>query len=435
MMRRTRWSPTLALLAGSLVAAFGGGAPVTWGADAQTTLRMTWYSDGNEGEVIADLLKRFEESNKDIHVALDQVPFKAINETLPVQLASGQGPDIARVGDMGGLARYMLDLRPYLKDAAYWEANYGPFLQWMRVPGDTTSIPGFMTQLTITGPFVNKTLFEQAGVTMPGAKATWEDWASATKEVAAKVQVPFPIAFDRSGHRFFGLAISQGATVFNPKGEPVVVDDGFRRAAQLIYDWHNGGVMSKELWGVVAGAAYRGANEEFKNAQVVMYESGSWQIGQFDKTIGTDFDWVAVPTPCGPANCSGMPGGAALVGIKSTKHPAEVARVLDYLASEDVVAEFYARSLFVPGHIGLARRGLDYKGASPAAKAALKVFSDSVAQLAPAANQLQGYPASRVIFNAVISRIGQAVSGEIALDEAYKRIASDVAQQIAERGK
>ncbi|MGW1420940.1 ABC transporter substrate-binding protein [Bradyrhizobium manausense] len=404
-------------------------------AAAQTTLRMTWYSDGNEGEVMADLLRRFEDKHPDIHVVLDQVPFKAINENLPVQLASGQGPDIARVADMGGLARYMLDLRPYLKDAAYWEANYGPFLQWMRVPGDTSSIPGFMTQLTVTGPFVNKTLFEQAGVAMPGPRATWEDWAKATKEVAAKVQAPFPIAFDRSGHRFFGMAISEGAAVFDDKGNPAVIDDGFKRAAKLIFDWQNSGVMSKELWGSVAGATYRGANEEFKNAQVVMYESGSWQISQFDKTIGAAFDWVAVPTPCGPANCSGMPGGAALVGIKSTKHPEEVARVLDYLASEDVVAEFYARSLFVPGHLGLARKGLDYKDASPVANAALKVFSDGVNQLAPAANQLQGYPASRVILNAVISRLGQAVSGEITLDDSYKRIAGDIEQQLAERNK
>jgi alpha-1,4-digalacturonate transport system substrate-binding protein len=429
----TRWAVGVFVLAASVSALPEGFA--IGAAAAQTTLRMTWYSDGNEGEVMADLLRRFEDKNKDIHVVLDQVPYKAINENLPVQLASGQGPDIARVSDLGGLARYMLDLRPYLKDAAYWEANYGPFLQWMRVPGDTSSIPGFTTQLTVSGPFVNKTLFEQAGVAMPPAKATWEDWAKATKEVADKVQAPFPIAFDRSGHRFFGMAITQGAAVFDDKGNPAVIDDGFKRAAKLIYDWHNSGVMSKELWGSVAGATYRGANEEFKNAQVVMYESGSWQISQFDKTIGTAFDWVAVPTPCGPANCSGMPGGAALVGIKSTKHPEEVARVLDYLASEDIVAEFYARSLFVPGHLGLARKGLDYKDASPAANAALKVFSSSVNQLVPVANQLQGYPANRVVLNAVISRLGQAVAGEITLDDSYKRIASDIEQQLAERNK
>jgi ABC-type glycerol-3-phosphate transport system substrate-binding protein len=37
-------------------------------AQAQTTLRMTWYSDGNEGEVMKDLLGRFEKANPDIKV-------------------------------------------------------------------------------------------------------------------------------------------------------------------------------------------------------------------------------------------------------------------------------------------------------------------------------------------------------------------------------
>ncbi len=142
-MKGTKMLLGCALLAASLVAS---------NAQAQTTLRMTWYSDGNEGEVMTDLLRRFEEQNKDIKVVLDQVPFKAINENLPVQLAAGQGPDLARVADLGGVARYMLDLRPLLKDPAYFETNFGPFLEWMRLPGDTTSIPGYMTQLTLTGP-------------------------------------------------------------------------------------------------------------------------------------------------------------------------------------------------------------------------------------------------------------------------------------------
>lgn len=420
------WISALALSAGLVVAGL---------AQAQTTVRIAWYSDGNEGEVVSDLLKRFEAQNKDIKVVLDQVPYKAITENLPVQLASGQGPDIARVVDLGGIARYALDLRPHLKDAAYWEKNFGPFLLWMRPDGDTSAITGFMTQLTVTGPLVNKTLFEQAGIALPGAKASWEDWAKAAKEVATKVQAPFPLAMDRSGHRFFSVAISEGAKVFDAKGEPAVTDDGFKRAAQLVFDWHKSGVMAKELWGSVSGAAYRGANDEFKNAQVVMYQSGSWQIAQFDKTVGSAFDWVAVPSPCGAAACTGMPGGAGLVAIKATKNPEAVAKVMEYLASEPVLSEFYSRSLFVPGHLGIAAKGLDYKDASPQARAALKVFSDQVANLSPVAFKLQGYVNNRIIFNAVISRVGQAISGETSLDEAYKRIASDIEQQIAERNK
>ena len=409
---------------------FGGPA-----AAETTTLRMTWYSDGNEGEVMADLLKRFHDQNKDIEIVLDQVPYKAINETLPVQLASGQGPDMARVVDMGGLSRFALDLRPLLKDPGYWEANFGPFLEWMRPAGDTKSIPGFMTQLTFTGSFVNKALFDKAGVAIPGEKSTWEDWAKAVKQVADKVQAPFPLALDRSGHRFYALAVSQGTQVFGANGEPEVVDEGFKRAAQLVYDWHKSGVMSKELWGSVSGTAYRGANDEFKNAQVVMYLSGSWQIGQFAKTIGDAFDCVAVPNPCGHGGCSSMSRGAGLVAFKTTQHPKEVARVMEYLASEPVLAEFYSRSLFVPGHLGLAKKGIDYPTASPDAAAALKVFTASAAQISPLAYRIQGYGNSRIILNAAISRLGQAVSGETTLEDAYKRITADVAQQIAERNK
>jgi alpha-1,4-digalacturonate transport system substrate-binding protein len=402
---------------------------------AQTQLRMTWYSDGNEGEVVSDLLRRFEARNPDIKVTLDQVPFKAINETLPVQLAAGEGPDMARVVDLGGVARYMLDLRPYLKDPAYWEKNFGPFLTWMREPGNTNSIPGFMTQLTVTGPFVNKTLFEQAGVPLPGDKATWDDWAKAAKSVADQVKAPFPIAIDRSGHRFLGMAISEGAKLFDAKGDPALIDDGFKRAVEKVVGWHASGVMSKELWASVSGATYRGANDEFKNAQVVMYVSGSWQIAQFDKTIGNAFDWVVVPNPCGAGGCTGMPGGAALVAIKSSKNPQAVAKVMEYLAGEEVLSEFYSRTLFVPGHVGLSAKGIDYPTASPLAKAALGVFGKEVGSISPLAYQLQGYAFNRIMFSTVISRVGQVVAGEAKPDEAYKRIEADITQQIAERKK
>ena len=95
------------------VAAMMAAANTAKAADP-TEVRIMWYSDGNEGDVMRDLLDRFEKQNPDIKVTLDRVPYKTVVEQLPALLDSGQGPDLARVTDLGGLSRHYLDLRPHL---------------------------------------------------------------------------------------------------------------------------------------------------------------------------------------------------------------------------------------------------------------------------------------------------------------------------------
>ena len=417
------------LLAASTVA----GALMASAAMAETELRMMWYNDGIEGEVMQSLLDRFEAANPDISVTLDVVPYQSIIESLPIQLAAGAGPDLARVTDLGGLNKFYLDLTPHISDTAYWEASFGPFLDWLAP--DSDQISGFMTQLTVTGPYVNKTLFEQAEVAMPGEGATWDDWATAVNQVAEKLDIPIPMAWDRSGHRVSGPAIAMGAQMFDAAGEPALVDDGLKEMTQRLYDWHQDGTMSKELWGSVSGSTYLGANEDFANAQVVMYMSGSWQIPQFANKIGDAFDWWAVPAPCGAAACTGMPGGAALVAMKDTKHPAEVGKLMDFLAQEESLAEFYGKTLFIPGHLKLATGGVDFATDDPRAKHALQTFAGAVPTISSVAFDLQGYKNNRVMFNALISRLNEAIVGEMTLDQAYARMEEDIANQLAEKAQ
>ena len=169
-----------------------------------------------------------------------------------------------------------------------------------------------------------------------------------------------------------------------------MIDDGYKAMAKKVYDWNRDGTMPKEVWGGVGGSSYRDAFEEFANARVVLYLSGSWQINRMEKQIGKNFDWIAVPDPCGPGGCTGMPGGAAFVALKRTKNPKDVGRFLDFLASEPVYAEYMVKTENIPAHAAVASKGVDYK-VSPAAKAALTVFVGDVGKLSPIAYQIQGY--------------------------------------------
>ena len=156
-----------------------------------------------------------------------------------------------------------------------------------------------------------------------------------------------------------------------------MIDDGYKAMAKKFYDWNRDGTMPKEVWGGVGGSAIVTRSKNSPTARVVLYLSGSWQINRMEKQIGKNFDWIAVPDPCGPGGCTGMPGGAAFVALKRTKNPKDVGRFLDFLASEPVYAEYMARPRTFPRTPAVAKKGVDYK-VSPAAKAALTVFVGDV---------------------------------------------------------
>jgi alpha-1,4-digalacturonate transport system substrate-binding protein len=409
-------------------------APAAEAPAGVTELRITWYDDGNEGTILRELLDRFEADNPDIKVVIDTVPYSSgILETLPIQLEAGQGPDMARVTQLGVLSKYMLDLRPYLSNPDYWEENFGPFLAWMQTAPDGNAIPGFMTQLTVTGPFINRTLFEQAGVPVPSDasdQVTWQEWAEATRQVAEATGT-FAMVMDRTGHRLAGPAVSMGATYFDAEGNPALVgDQGFKDMAQLMVDWHADGTMYPDTW-IGSAGSYVAGNEPFINGQIALYMSGSWQVGQFNTNIADAFDWEAVPNPCGPGACTGMPGGAALVAISTTQHPEEVARVMEYLTSEEVMSEFYARTLFIPGHLGIAGQGVEFQAELPQTLKSLNVFAGEVGKLAPLAYELQAYRYNTILFNANRDRLTQVFTGELTLDEAIQRMQEDVDAGIA----
>jgi len=409
------------------LAILGLAATITTASAAD--IRVMCYQDGNECTVYQDLAGRFMKDHPDIHITIDTVPYSAILQSLPVQLAAGNGPDIARVTDFGATGKYLLDLRPYLSDAAMWDKEFGPVLDWMRSPGDN-GIYGLLTQLTVTGPFINKTLFEQASVPVPGPTATWDDWAAAVEKVAKATQTPYGMAWDRSGHRFAGPAISYGAKYFGPDGKPDVIDPGFEAMASRFVKWNEDGTVEKDIW-AATGSGYRDAFSSFSNGQIVLYLSGSWQLNRMDKQIGNAFDWEAVPNPCGPTACTGMPGGAALVGFKQTKSPKEVAEFLDFLAQPAIYKEMMEQTDNIPAEQTLLKAGVEFKSLSPAGAAAMKSFLASAQKLDPLAYKLQGYKYNRVIFDATVNRLSQAIAGQLTLDQAYQRITEDIKQQLA----
>ncbi len=386
-------------------------------------------SDGKEIEVLQDFIDRYEKANPGVSIKMNVVGYNVIREQLESQLQAGGGPDIGKITNLGGLNPYYVDLTPYV-NATEWESMYGAILPWYRA-GKPNGIFAFHSEMTVTGPYINVTMFEDAGIEIPGPGSTWDDWAEATQQVKDQTGSYAGMIMDRSGHRMAGPAMSYGAKYFDANGK-MIVDSGFRDFSERMVNWHKDGLMPPDIWPAVSGSKYANGNEMFFNQDVPFYMSGSWNVANVEKNVGDKFEWRVVPVPCGPAGCGIMPGGAGLVAFNTSKHPEAAAKFVAWIGQYENAKEYYSRIFAIPANSRVQNEGIDYAkfGATKSISDGLNVFAAGAARAAkdtPQAYQLQGNSFNFVIFNATTQYLSAVMNGELSLDEGIDKIRQELA--------
>ncbi|MBX5194256.1 carbohydrate ABC transporter substrate-binding protein [Rhizobium sp. NZLR10] len=392
-------------------------------AETQTITFLFTDDDQAYVERMEALSKEFETAHPDIKVNFVSSGYDAVAKQLPVQLAVGEGPDIAKITDWQ-LAPYYLDMRPLMKDPDGFAKLHGDSLNTLRFPGvnDPNSINGYVASQTFNLPFVNKTLFEQAKEPLPKLTATLKDIVEASARVAKATGAQIPFTMDRSGHRFSGAAFSYGSN-YVKDGKFAFPDDAAKHYITDLYNWTKDGSFPKEMWGAAGGTQYKNMGDEFVNGNVVTYVAGNWMVNPFQKKIGDAFDWTAINAPCGDAGCYAMPGGTAIVGFKRTKYPQAVASFIEFLGSEKVQREIAENYVILTG---ADIKDPQYKLESKNAKDAMAVFLASRASAPKAARDLERLKGSSAIYQLIVQRMSQLIVGELSLDETFKAMSADV---------
>jgi len=387
-------------------------------------LRFTYYADGVEADVMQPILDDFMALYPDITVVLDVVPYATIDEQLPIQVETGEGPDLARITNFGAYRGKLLDLRDYFSDSAYYAANFpAPVVEAL-------GFGGYPDAYTVTGPYVNKTLFDQAGVDVPGEGATWADWTEATKAVADATGTQYALSIDRTGHRFAGPAMSMGATLIDSNNNFTVDTPGFRAFAETLNGWHVDGITPPEVW--LVGDSLNNCIDWFKSADLVMCMSGSWQINGLSNDVGDAFDWIVVPNPTGDGGSTGVAGGSAVVAFADTEYPEAVALLMEFLIQAENYGAFSAGTLALPAHSGVAAAGVEFDTDNASVLGALAAFTAEVPNLQDQAVGLNVHPYAFAYYRNSANRIAQYLTGELTLDEAMDRLQQDIDDAIAE---
>lgn len=324
----------LSALAAGLTACGGGGGGSSDGA--AKTLQLILSGDTNQGGAFAAAAKKYKEATG-VTIEVVDVPTADITTKLKNAATANDLPALARVTGLDPLwANQLQDLSDIAK-------SHGIDEKYLQESPDGI-IPAIPSDLTAVGLFVNKSLFDKAGVTYPadiGNTWTWDEFITAVNQVREKAGAKYGVVMDRSGHRLRAMMYEFGSTAFAKENGKYTGDAKAVETLEYFRKINDDQTMPKSVW--LSG---EDGNAMFKSGQVAAYYSGSWQVADFNKNI-KDFEWLSVPLPKKEVNATNL-GGGFMVAFKDTGADEEAKKFIDWFYQDANYIEFAQLGGYLP---------------------------------------------------------------------------------------
>ncbi|VXB99843.1 Sugar ABC transporter substrate-binding protein [Arthrobacter sp. 9AX] len=323
----------LSALAAGLTSCSSGGGSSDGGSK---TLQLVLSGDTNQGGAFAAAAKKYQEATG-ITIEVVDVPTADITTKLKNAATANDLPALARVT---GLDPLWVNQLQDLSDIAKSRGIDENFLQ----ESPDGIIPAIPSDLTAVGLFINKSLFEKAGVTFPTAIEqawTWDEFVAAVSQVREKAGAKYGVVMDRSGHRLRAMMYEFGSTAFAKEGDKYTGDAKAVETLEYFARINDDQTMPKSVW--LSG---EDGNAMFKSGQVAAYYSGSWQVADFNKNI-KDFEWLSVPLPKKEVNATNL-GGGFMIAFKDTGQDEEAKKFIDWFYEDANYTEFAKLGGYLP---------------------------------------------------------------------------------------
>ena len=294
-MNRSRAAVLGASLAISLiVAGCGGGGDDESSAGAKTLTLAGWsLATTPEFKTLAD---GFHAAHPDVTIELKEYDAANYDTQMVADLAAKKAPDIYAQKTLKNFYTYaqgkqlvdVSDVAQTLGDKVNGVSGY-------QLDGKTYAIPYRQDSWVL---YYNKALFTKAGVKPPDGSWTWDDYATASKELTTKLKAAGSKAVGDYEHIWqstlqgFALAQSPGAKIEG--GDFGFLKPYYTRALDL----QNSGAQVKFGDATTNNLTYQ---SQFGKQQAAMMLMGSWYIATLLKQQGSGdadkFDWGFAPAP------------------------------------------------------------------------------------------------------------------------------------------
>lgn len=213
------------------------------------------------------------------------------------------------------------------------------------VPAEDGKVTVLPAALTAVGLYVNKSLFDKAGVTYPTKEDeswTWDEFIEATTKVKDATGAKYNLVMDRSSHRLRSFLYQFGSEGFVEGDDHTFsTNDKTKEALEYFAKLNDDKIMPRSVW-----LSEDDPSALFKSGEVVAYYSGVWQLADFKANI-TDFEWASAYMPQQPTRATNL--GTNLLAAFDTNGNGEAAKAfISWMYSEKPYATYCKMAAALP---------------------------------------------------------------------------------------
>lgn len=419
-------------MAASLAACGGAGASSSAAQSGATgeaasgeltgqTLKVMLSEEPTDGDAFSNTLNKWAEDTGN-SVEIMVIPYEDQLTKFPLMAKNNDVPDLISTTRLTYLyPEEFLDLSQSI-DTSIFEPQA---LQIINQDYTSDQIRCLPQQFTITNVFYNKDAFEAAGLTAPTVDDRWtmEEVYDAARTLQESGAVKYGMAMDFSRARYDNLMYMNGGSLVEADGDSykVVVDSEQNVATlQSFIDVNNEGIMPKAIW---AGGSSDNPGDYFKNGDVGIYFSGSWNYNTFRTEI-TNFEFAVMPSPVGSVSGSAILGGSGLAVPSAAANQELALSFLDWFYTPENF------SYYLEMDKGLSSlTEVTYQPADEAAAADYQVLQAEVAQTTDAFVVDEASEWRNYYDNEYRDALKQAVNGDLSAQDALTQFADALAEK------
>ncbi len=403
-----------ALLVGALALTVAACSDDNGGDGATDTLTLMQSGDAAQGGALQTLADRYEEETG-VTVEIVEVPGDDLSTTLRTSAQADDLPDLALAPNVDPVWKdRLLDLTDVAESSNVIDTLL------VADPADD-KVKALPTTLTSVGMFINKTLWDDAGVDYPtdiSGEWTWDEFQAAANEVTEATGTDYGLVVDGSAHRLRAFLYQFGSLGVEDNDGTYSMNAETAPALQYFADMNSSGFMPASVW-----TAGDDASATFKSGQVAAYMSGVWQIADFQANI-TDFEWASVPMPQQPVRATNYGAASWLVAYDGTGNEEATMAFIEWLYTVENYTEYCNIQGCLPALEGITPT---YENDAEA----FQLYNDEIAA-SPAVSAVQttdqllgAYVGGSLDFEPLKDETVKLISGEQTADETVAAIIAD----------